>query len=81
AFEVSVVGTPYIDNGVTYVNKSSANTWYRYHYTKDANGVLTDITIETVDDPSKNGPVAGKSYVWNKLMQPYVPAAEETPAE
>ncbi|MGN0183441.1 MAG: hypothetical protein ACI4DP_13700 [Candidatus Ornithomonoglobus sp.] len=81
SFQVTVEGTPYIDNGVTYLNKSSANTWYRYHYTKDANGVLTDITIETVDDPSKNGPEAGKSYVWNKLMQPYVPAAEETPTE
>lgn len=79
-FTVEATGTPYIDNGVTYIDTASADTWYRYGYTKDADGVLTNITIEKVD-PTKNGPQKGY-FVWNTYMVPYVaPAEEETPAE
>lgn len=78
--DVTVEGSPYIDNGVTYIDGDSVNTWYRYGYTKDENGVLTNVTIEKVD-PTKNGPQKGY-YVWNTYMKPYVaPAVDETPAE
>lgn len=85
AFEVSVEGTPYIDNGVTYLKKSSANTWYRYFFTVGDNGVKTVTSIEEIDDPAKSSDKLGKEYyIWNSFMQPYVPAAAETtdtPAE
>jgi hypothetical protein len=79
---VSVTGTPYIDNGVTYVNKSSANTWYRYFFTKGADGVKTVTSIESIDDPASKSDKLGKEYyIWNKLMTPYVPTTTEDSAE
>jgi hypothetical protein len=81
-FKLTVEGTPYIDNGVTYLNKSSANTWYRYFFTKGADGVKTVTSIESIDDPASKSDKLGKEYyIWNALMTPYVPATTEDSAE
>lgn len=77
AFSVAAEGTPYIDNGVTYRGKAEKNTWYRYLFTIGDNGVKTVTDIQTIDDPANtSGKLGTEYYIWNALMQPYIPAAE-----
>lgn len=77
-----VTGTPYIDNGVTYLMTRSDNIWYRYHF-KSVDGVKTVTSIEEIpaDDLAKKADKLGKEYyIWNTYMTPYVkPATEPTP--
>lgn len=68
----------YVDNGVIYVRTTAANTWWRYHFTKDANGIAVVSDVEYIDDPASKSDKIGKEYyIWNELMQPYVPTTDD----
>ncbi|MBQ3427681.1 MAG: hypothetical protein IJH37_11165 [Clostridia bacterium] len=71
--DVTAEGTPYIDNGVVYINPNSTDTtttWYKYSFTKDENGVLTSVTVTTVADPSAET-IGDNEYLWDQDQTPY----------
>ncbi len=52
---------------------TAKNVWTKYAVTKDANGVLTNVTMTTVDDPVTVG-LGTNEYLWNQFQVPYAQA-------
>ena len=72
----------YIDNATAFKANNAITLipekWYAYNAEYDENGILTNVTVEEVEDPStveKNDTETTKTFVWNNNMTPYV--AEE----